>query len=150
MIGRSFRAKETTMLKPKAASSAILRRGDALLLVKRKYPPAAEQYAFPGGRAEQGESPEETALREFEEETGIKAHSPRFFKLYDLPNRDENGHLTSHFILSVFTVEADSETVAKAADDALEVGWFTIDAIRQLPTPQSVLECAEQLLLQDQ
>lgn len=136
------------MLKPKAASSAILRRGDTLLLVKRKYPPAAEQYAYPGGRAELGESPEQTALREFEEETGIKAHSPKFFKLYDLPTHDAAGHLISHFILSVFTVEADENLVAQAADDALEAGWFTIDAIRQLPTPDSVLECAEQLLLQ--
>lgn len=136
------------MLKPKAASSAILRRGDELLLVKRKYPPAADQYAFPGGRAEVGETPEQTALREFQEETGILAHSPKPFKIYDLPTRDTNGHLTNHFILSVFIVEADENSVAQAADDALEAGWFTIDAIRQLPTPDSVLECAEQLLLE--
>ena len=135
------------MLRPKAASSAILRRGDRLLLVKRKYPPAEDQFAFPGGRAETGESPEETALREFEEETGIKAHSPKHFKTYDLPTRDANGHLTSHFILSVFTIEADLNAVAHALDDASEVGWFTIDEIRQLPTPDSVLECAEQLLI---
>jgi hypothetical protein len=32
-----------------------------------------------------------------------------------------------------------------AADDAAEIGWFTLDEIRGLPTPQSVLECAERL-----
>lgn len=136
------------MLKPKAASSAILRRGDRLLLVKRKYPPAADQYAFPGGRAEPGETTKETALREFEEETGIKARAPKHFKTYDLPTRDKDGNLTSHFILNVFTVEADEACVALAADDASEVGWFTIDEIRCLPTPDSVLECAECLLLE--
>lgn len=136
------------MLRPKAASSAILRRGDHLLLVKRKYPPAADQYAFPGGRAEVGETPEQTAIRELEEETGIKAHSPKPFKIYDLPTLDAAGNLTSHFLLSVFTVIADENLVAEARDDALEAGWFTIDEIRQLSTPDSVLECAEALLLQ--
>jgi ADP-ribose pyrophosphatase YjhB (NUDIX family) len=136
------------MLRPKAASSAILRRGDQLLLVKRKYPPAADQYAFPGGRAEASETPEQTAIREMEEETGIKAHSPKPFKFYDLPTRDADGNLVSHFLLSVFTVMADENLVAKASDDALEAGWFTIDEIRQLSTPDSVLECAEALLLQ--
>ena len=57
---------------PKAASSAILQRGNRFLLVLRRNPPAADMYAFPGGRAEPGEMPEETALRELEEETGIR------------------------------------------------------------------------------
>lgn len=134
------------MLKPKAASSAILRRGDKMLLVKRLNPPAAEMYAFPGGRAEIGESPQETAIRELEEETGILARDPKLFTTFDLPSYDTHGHLTSHFFLSVFTVTADDNIAAIAGDDATEAGWFTIDEIRQLPVPESVLECAERLI----
>lgn len=102
-------------------------------------------YAFPGGRAEAGETPDDTALREFEEETGIKARNPRIFATYDLKQHDAEGRLSSHFFLSVFRVEANVEAVAVAADDAADLGWFTVEEIRRLPTPSSVLECAERL-----
>lgn len=111
----------------------------------RRNPPSADMYAFPGGRAEPGETPGDTALREFEEETGIKARDPHLFATYDLKQHDADGRLTSHFFLSVFRVEADGDTVAIAADDAADLGWFTVDEIRRLATPQSVLECAERL-----
>lgn len=102
-------------------------------------------YAFPGGRAEPGESPEATALREFAEETGIAARNPRLFKTYDLPTRSPDGTLTSHFFLSVFLVDADEDVVAVAADDAAAIGWFTLEEVRLLPAPPSVLECVELL-----
>lgn len=46
----------------------------ALLLTRRtsKMRKHAGQWAFPGGRMEAGESPEETAMRELEEEVGLK------------------------------------------------------------------------------
>jgi ADP-ribose pyrophosphatase YjhB (NUDIX family) len=133
--------------RPTAASSGILERDGRFLLVLRRNPPSADMYAFPGGRAERDETPEQTALREFEEETGIAARNPRLFAAYDLKQRDADGQLASHFFLSVFRVEADAETVAVAADDAADLGWFTADEIRRLPVPPSVLECAERLAL---
>src|SRR5215475_12085621 len=108
---------------PQAASSAILERDGRFLLVLRRNPPSADMYAFPGGRAEVGETPAETALREFKEETGITARNPRLFETYDLKSHAEDGTLSSHFFLSVFLVEADEEVVAEAADDAAAIGW---------------------------
>ena len=68
----------------KPASSAILERDGRYLLVRRANPPAADMFAFPGGRAEPGETPEETAIREFREETGLDVARPRLFATYDL------------------------------------------------------------------
>lgn len=130
---------------PRPASSAILERDGRYLLIRRRNPPAAELFAFPGGRAEPGETPEDTALREFQEETGITARDPALFATYDLETRDEAGVLVSHFFLSVFRVVADGEVEAIAADDATDAGWYTVDEIRRLPVPDSVLECAERL-----
>lgn len=62
-------------MKIEAASSAILVRDGRMLLIRRKNPPSYDMFAFPGGRAEPGETPDQTALREFEEETGIHARS---------------------------------------------------------------------------
>jgi ADP-ribose pyrophosphatase YjhB (NUDIX family) len=131
----------------KAASSAILERDGKYLLVLRRNPPSADMYAFPGGRAEEGETPDETALREFQEETGIVARNPQLFSVYDLKTHAADGSVTSHFFLSVFTVEADADAVAEAADDAADLGWYSVDEIRRMPVPQSVLECAERLAL---
>ncbi|TCU11058.1 NUDIX hydrolase [Rhizobium sullae] len=130
---------------PRAASSAILERDGRFLLVLRRNPPSADMYAFPGGRAENGETPDQTALREFEEETGIRAYNPQLFAAYDLKAHAVDGSVSSHFLLSVFTVEADGKAIAEASDDAAALGWYTVEEIRRLPVPQSVLECAERL-----
>ncbi|WP_421868013.1 NUDIX hydrolase [Pararhizobium sp.] len=123
---------------PQLASSAILERDGRYLLVRRANPPSADMYAFPGGRAEAGETPAQTAVREFQEETGILPHNPLLFETYDLPANTSDGAGARHFFLSVFRVEADALSVAIAADD-------TADEIFGLPIPDSVRECVEKL-----
>lgn len=130
---------------PQPASSAILERDGRYLLVRRANPPSADMYAFPGGRAEAGETPAETAVREFHEETGILPRNPMLFETYDLPPRESDGAGARHFFLSVFKVEADSDLVAVAADDAADIGWYTALEIFGLPIPESVRECVEKL-----
>ena len=132
---------QTAETLPQRASSAILEREGRFLLIRRRNPPAANFYAFPGGRAEPGETPEQTALREFFEETGITAHGPELFA-----TDGDNGEAASHFFLSVFLVQADAAMEAIAADDAADQGWYTVEEIRALPVPASVLDCAERLL----
>ncbi|WFU48536.1 NUDIX hydrolase [Sinorhizobium terangae] len=127
---------------PQLASSAILERDGRYLLVRRANPPSADMYAFPGGRAEPGEAPAETALRELAEETGISGRDPVLFETYDLPGKESEGR---HFLLSVFRVQADSDAVAIANDDAAGVGWFTPEEIFELPIPESVRQCVERL-----
>ncbi len=127
------------------ASSAILERDGRYLLVRRANPPSADMFAFPGGRAEPGETPAETALREFQEETGIFARNAVLFETYDLPPQTADGEKARHFFLSVFTVDADPETDAIAGDDAAAIGWYTPEEILALPVPDSVRQCVEKL-----
>ncbi|MBW8322256.1 MAG: NUDIX domain-containing protein [Rhizobium sp.] len=130
--------------RPRLASSAIVERDGRFLLVRRRNPPAADLFAFPGGRAEPGETPEETAIRELFEETGLLGRGPRLFETVEL--FPEDGTPESHFLLSVFRVEAEPETVAVADDDALEAGWFLPEEISRLPVPDSVRACIERLV----
>ena len=129
--------------KSRPASSAIVERDGRYLLVLRRNPPAADMYAFPGGRGEEGETPAETALRELHEETGLRGRDPRLFATYDLPGRDGPGGPS--FFLSVFRVEADAAGVAVAADDAAGLGWFSADEVARLPAPDSVRDCIARL-----
>lgn len=126
---------------PEAASSAILIRDGRILLIRRRNPPSLDMFAFPGGRAEPGETPAETAVREFLEETGIRAYAPRAFAFYDLVAENPG----RHFHLTVFLVEADPSEIAEARDDAADAGWYTPDEIRGLNTPPSVIDCIERL-----
>ncbi|TPW33431.1 NUDIX domain-containing protein [Martelella alba] len=128
-----------------AAASVIVRRDDNFLLVLRANPPAKAMYAFPGGKAEAGESPRDNAIRELLEETGLKAETIEPFTVYDLIDRDRDGTITSRFHLSVFVATADAEAEPVAADDASALGWFSAEQVRRLPVPASVLECVDRL-----
>ena len=131
------------MSMPRLASSAIVERAGRYLLVRRGNPPAADLYAFPGGRAEPGETPAETALRELFEETGLIGRNPRLFETVEL--LPETGASGSHFMLSVFQVDADDQQHAQAQSDALEAEWFLPQEILDLPIPESVRDCIVRL-----
>ncbi len=54
-----------------------------LLLIRRNIEPKKGMLAFPGGFVNEGESIETAALRELEEETGIKYDLPNSIKLWE-------------------------------------------------------------------
>lgn len=129
---------------PRPASSAIVERDGRYLLIRRRNPPAADLYAFPGGRAEPGETPAQTAIRELLEETGLVGTNPRLFATYDLkPEMEDRADL--HFFLSVFLVDVVGYAEAIADSDAADAAWYSLDEIEMLPVPPSVLECVERL-----
>ncbi|CAH0340170.1 NUDIX domain-containing protein [Rhizobium sp. CECT 9324] len=132
------------MSQARLASSAIVERSGRFLLVRRGNPPAANLFAFPGGRAEPGETPAETALRELLEETGVVGRNPQLFETVEL--LPEPGVAGSHYLLSVFRVEADDTSIAKAESDALEAGWYMPEEIFALPVPPSVRDCVMRLV----
>ena len=67
-----------------SGGSAILCEKDGkILLVKQfRYPYGQEIYEIPAGKLNEGEDPEQTAIRELEEEGGVKAK--RVEKLFDV------------------------------------------------------------------
>jgi len=125
---------------PPLAVSVALERDGKFLLVLRANPPAQHMYAFPGGRVDPGEKLEDAALRELEEETGLKAANPRAFATFDLGSDDPGGSVSSHFLLTVFLAD-DPGGEPMAMDDAKAVGWFTPEQIRGLPVPESMITC---------
>jgi 8-oxo-dGTP diphosphatase len=134
-------------IQPVDAVSIIVRYNGEVLLVLRGNAPSRDLYAFPGGRVEAGESLEAAALRELAEETGLRAHDPQPYRIYDLVERDVQGAVTSHFMLTVFVATLDTRhgTVPQALDDAREAAWFDIDAAMTLPMPDSMHDCLSAL-----
>lgn len=66
-----------------------------VVLVKRANEPFAGSWALPGGFVEIGESVESAAVREVEEETGLKVEILRLVGVYSRPDRDPRGHNVS-------------------------------------------------------
>jgi ADP-ribose pyrophosphatase YjhB (NUDIX family) len=125
------------------AASVALRHGERLLLVERGRAPARGQFAFPGGRLEQGESPEEAARRELFEETGLVAGELTLFQVIDLGGDEDSNNVL--FRLHVFTgIYVEGE--AAAHDDAASVGWYSIGEMEALPVTASTLEAARRIL----
>jgi ADP-ribose pyrophosphatase YjhB (NUDIX family) len=90
--------------------------GKGIILIRRKNPPYG--WALPGGFIDYGESAEEAARREAQEETNITVKDLRQFKVYSAPDRDPRRHT----ITVVFTAKGQGEP--RALDDAAELALF--------------------------
>ncbi|MDQ7970287.1 MAG: NUDIX hydrolase, partial [Oxalicibacterium faecigallinarum] len=110
---------------PVPAVIAVVLRGDEILLVCRKTPPDAGMWGFPGGKMEFGETIEQAAIRELQEETGIIAEPDGVLTVLDSFHKDETGNLTHHFILPAIACRwISGEPVA--ADDAAIAEWVPL------------------------
>ena len=116
---------------PQLAVGALVRRGTSVLLVQRAGEPAAGQWAIPGGKVRPGESLQQAAEREIQEETGvtIRAGEPVF--CFDLIERDDNGDLRYHYVIVDLLAEY-VEGEPRAADDALDAAWIAPERLAEL------------------
>jgi ADP-ribose pyrophosphatase YjhB (NUDIX family) len=106
---------------PFPTTDIIIQIGDGIVLIKRKNPPYG--WAIPGGFIDYGESAEQAAIREAEEETSIKVTDLKLFNVYSAPDRDPRYHTLS----VVFTARGEGKP--RAGDDAEEAGVFTQDSL---------------------
>ena len=100
-----------------------------LLLVQRGGEPFQGQWALPGGFVDMDEDLETSALRELEEETGVKDLFVEQLYTYGAPGRDPRGRVISvaHFALVNLT-----DHPAVASSDAARAEWFTLHELPEL------------------
>ncbi len=101
-----------------------------VLLIQRKNPPFKDCWAFPGGFMDMDETAEEAAVRELEEETGLRDIPVKLFTVASKVDRDPRGRVISVvFYCFVDSVDAVSPV---ANDDAKDVSWFSLESLPQL------------------
>ncbi len=100
-----------------------------VLLIQRDNDPFQGQWALPGGFVDMDETIEQAALRELEEETGVKDLFVEQLYTFGNPGRDPRGRVVS---VAYFALVNRSRHPVKAASDARKVEWFALNQLPQL------------------
>ncbi len=105
----------------------IINDNDEVVLIKRKFPPAEGQWAFPSGYMEIDQTPESAAIAEMKEETGLDGEVESFIDFKMSPNPFYEKVVSFGFLMKVVGGKL------QAGDDALEARYVSLKDIGQLP-----------------
>ena len=99
-----------------------------VLLIERGLEPYKGCWAFPGGFMNMDETTEQCAIRELEEETGLKVSELMQIGAYSKVDRDPRGRT----ITVAYLIVIDAPVAVTGQDDAAKAKWFPIDALPPL------------------
>lgn len=122
--------------KPVLGAIAVVLQGEHVLLARRRNPPDAGLWGFPGGHVEWGETALQAAVRELQEETGIIAEPQGYLTNVDVLRSGPDGQVDVHYLLTAVLCSY-VEGQAQAADDVAEVRWATFGEVERAVLPMS-------------
>ena len=99
-----------------------------VLLIQRGAAPFKGAWAFPGGFMNMDETTEQCAIRELEEETGLKVTKVHQIGAYSKVDRDPRGRTITVAYLAIIDTPKD----VKGQDDAAKAEWFPITDLPKL------------------
>ena len=99
-----------------------------VLLIERGDEPFKGCWAFPGGFMNMDETTEQCAIRELEEETGLKVSEVHQIGAYSKVDRDPRGRTVTVAYLAII----DAPIAVKGQDDAAKAQWFPLTALPEL------------------
>ena len=117
-------------MKPEVGVITILRQGELVLLGLRKSKHAHGFWGLPGGHLEGGESFEQCAIREMEEETGVILPSVQVLGVENTVYHAEQKHYV--VVVTTALVPAGQEPKVMEPAKCAQWTWFLWD---DLPTP---------------
>jgi len=121
--------------RPIIGVGVVVLRADGILLIKRGNPPRQGTWSLPGGAQKLGETVEECAVREVQEETGLQVSLIGLIDVVNSIQSDENEHIRYHYTLIDFAASIDTSmtgSVVKPGSDAEDARWFNHQEIAEM------------------
>lgn len=114
-----------------------------VLLIQRGNEPYKGCWAFPGGFMNMDETTEQCAIRELEEETGLKIDEVKQIGAYSRVDRDPRGRT----ITVAYLAFVDSPVEVKGQDDAAKAEWFALSNLPELAFDhEEIMEEAKRII----
>ena len=122
----------------------IIRKNNEILVLKRSSERGAHRgkWGLPGGKADRGEMPEDTAIRESFEETGIKINEDKLFFL----SKTSRGERDYYFF---WAKEENPEVIIDKEHEGWD--WVSLNQIERVigvPTPRFIFNLLRAALVQ--
>lgn len=120
---------------------AIIRDGDKILATQRGYGEFKGDWEFPGGKIEEGETPQEALVREIQEELETE------IVVGELVDTIEYDYPTFHLSMDCFWAEIVSgELILREHKDAKWLTRDELDSVEWLPADIGLIECLRERL----
>ena len=113
---------------PKVGIGVICSKDGKVLMIHRAHAHGSGSWSMPGGHLEFGETPEQCAIRETKEETGVDVVDPQFVAITNDIFESENKHYITIWIQVRY---AGGEAMLTAPEESTEVGWYDWDHLPQ-------------------
>jgi ADP-ribose pyrophosphatase YjhB (NUDIX family) len=123
---------------PIPAAGALVIKDGKILLVKRANPPKQGWWCIPAGFMEWSEGPDKTAVREVEEETGLKIKLESLFEVYSGEDDPRTNAVLILYTASIL------EGRLKPGDDAEEAAFFGFEEL-----PENIAFISNRQALED-
>lgn len=117
------------------ATLCYVKHNNRVLLMHRNKEPNLNLWIAPGGKLEFDESPQECALRELYEETGLRVSNPQLRGLItEVSPRDDYQWLIFIFVADLGDGQS-CEITSQCSEGKL--AWVPIDQVQNLPIPKA-------------
>ncbi len=126
MMKKTEEWKEPSKI-PKIAVDILIIEDNQIVLLTRAIEPFRGLFDLPGGMVEYGETVEQAAVREAEEETGLKVKLNEILGVYSSPNRDPRFHT-----IAIAFISQPIEGELKSSYEG-EAKWYNIEKIKSEP-----------------
>ena len=123
------------MLKTIRVVAAVIRDNEKIFVTARGYGEFKGLWEFPGGKIEEGETPQQALIREIKEELSAT------IKVGDLITTIEYDYPTFHLSMDCFWAEVVSgELMLKEAEDAKWLSKDELDTVNWLPADRELID----------
>lgn len=126
---RQRRKTHPRVQRPHVGVGVIISKDQQVLLIRRSNAHGAGTWCPPGGHLEYGETPQQCAIREAQEETGVTITNPVFRAITNDVFEEEHKHYLTVWLEGTYV---SGEPVIQSSRELSSVGWFSWDA---LPEP---------------